>query len=258
MDDPWGISGPDFVVLYIALLGAVLLIRLVVSGVMAGRAMRADHAQPGPTPSVYQLAFLAAWPGPGDRRGDRGAGRTRPAAGQQLPADQPGRRAAGGAAGAGGRRRRAAEDDRDDPGEGPRLRGHAGAGGRPRPAGAADVGRGAAPGPDVRPGPAAGRARARRDPAAQRHLAGPAGRCPGVPGADRGRADDRGRGPAEQGRHAAAVGRGTPPARPGARGGVRAGRRPERSRAACCSAAPSPRSPSAAWRCTRTKSSARP
>ncbi|WP_328458663.1 TIGR04222 domain-containing membrane protein [Amycolatopsis sp. NBC_00438] len=62
MDDPWGISGPDFVVLYIALLGAVLLIRLVVSGVMASRAMRADNARPGPTPSVYQLAFLAGGP----------------------------------------------------------------------------------------------------------------------------------------------------------------------------------------------------
>jgi uncharacterized protein (TIGR04222 family) len=62
MDDPWGISGPDFVVLYIALLGAVLLIRLLVAGVVASRALRADNARPGPPPTVYELAFLAGGP----------------------------------------------------------------------------------------------------------------------------------------------------------------------------------------------------
>jgi uncharacterized protein (TIGR04222 family) len=67
MDDPWGISGPDFVVLYLALLGAVLLIRAVVSGVAASRAARADDARPGPPPTVHQLAFLAGGP---DRAAD--------------------------------------------------------------------------------------------------------------------------------------------------------------------------------------------
>ncbi|WP_329049476.1 TIGR04222 domain-containing membrane protein [Amycolatopsis sp. NBC_01488] len=62
MDDPWGISGPDFVVLYIALLGAALLVRLIVSAVVASRALRADPVQPGPPPTVYQLAFLAGGP----------------------------------------------------------------------------------------------------------------------------------------------------------------------------------------------------
>ncbi|GAB3142297.1 TIGR04222 domain-containing membrane protein [Amycolatopsis stemonae] len=62
MDDPWGISGPDFVVLYIALLIAVLLVRVVVSGVATSRAARADSALPGPQPTVYQLAFLAGGP----------------------------------------------------------------------------------------------------------------------------------------------------------------------------------------------------
>ncbi|MGW4522430.1 TIGR04222 domain-containing membrane protein [Amycolatopsis sp. NPDC004378] len=62
MDDPWGISGPDFVVLYIALLIAVLLVRVVVSGVANSRAARADSALPGPQPTVYQLAFLAGGP----------------------------------------------------------------------------------------------------------------------------------------------------------------------------------------------------
>ncbi|MEV6628773.1 TIGR04222 domain-containing membrane protein, partial [Amycolatopsis sp. NPDC051114] len=62
MADPWGISGPDFVVLYIALLGAVLLIRVIVAGVAASRALRADHEQPGPPPTVYELAFLAGGP----------------------------------------------------------------------------------------------------------------------------------------------------------------------------------------------------
>ena len=67
MNDPWGISGPDFVVLYIALLGAVLLARLVVSGIAGARALRADDARPGPPPTVYQLAFLAGGP---DRAAD--------------------------------------------------------------------------------------------------------------------------------------------------------------------------------------------
>ncbi|MDT7799734.1 MAG: hypothetical protein QOI78_3167 [Actinomycetota bacterium] len=62
MDDPWGISGPDFVVLYIALLGAALLIRLIVAGVVGSRAARADNVQPGPPPTVYELAFLAGGP----------------------------------------------------------------------------------------------------------------------------------------------------------------------------------------------------
>ncbi|NBH07659.1 TIGR04222 domain-containing membrane protein, partial [Amycolatopsis sp. SID8362] len=62
MDDPWGISGPDFVVLYIALLGAVLLVRAVVSGVVGSRALRADTGRPVPQPTVYQLAFLAGGP----------------------------------------------------------------------------------------------------------------------------------------------------------------------------------------------------
>jgi uncharacterized protein (TIGR04222 family) len=62
MDDPWGISGPDFVVLYIALFGTVLLIRVIVAGVVSSRALRADNARPGPPPSVYQLAFLAGGP----------------------------------------------------------------------------------------------------------------------------------------------------------------------------------------------------
>src|SRR3569833_33878 len=62
MADPWGISGPDFVVLYIALLGAVLLIRVIVAGVAASRALRADHERPGPPPTVYELAFLAGGP----------------------------------------------------------------------------------------------------------------------------------------------------------------------------------------------------
>ncbi|MFT7874377.1 MULTISPECIES: TIGR04222 domain-containing membrane protein, partial [Amycolatopsis] len=62
MTDPWGISGPDFVVLYIALLGAVLLVRVVVSGIVNSRAMRADAVAPGPPPTVYQLAFLAGGP----------------------------------------------------------------------------------------------------------------------------------------------------------------------------------------------------
>ena len=62
MADPWGISGPDFVVLYIALLGAVLLIRVIVSGIVTSRAMRADAVAPGPPPTVYQLAFLAGGP----------------------------------------------------------------------------------------------------------------------------------------------------------------------------------------------------
>ena len=62
MDDPWGISGPDFVVLYIVLLGAVLLIRVIVAGVASSRALRAGNAPPGPPPTVYQLAFLAGGP----------------------------------------------------------------------------------------------------------------------------------------------------------------------------------------------------
>ncbi|WP_290062969.1 TIGR04222 domain-containing membrane protein, partial [Amycolatopsis solani] len=62
MDDPWGISGPDFVVLYIALLGAVLLIRRVVSGVASRRAQRVDDGRPVAPPTVYQLAFLAGGP----------------------------------------------------------------------------------------------------------------------------------------------------------------------------------------------------
>src|SRR3954471_3323451 len=62
MDDPWGISGPDFVVLYIALLGAALLIRVIVAGVVAARALRADTERPGPPPTVYELAFLAGGP----------------------------------------------------------------------------------------------------------------------------------------------------------------------------------------------------
>jgi uncharacterized protein (TIGR04222 family) len=62
MTDPWGISGPDFVVLYIALLGAVLLVRVIVSGIVNSRAMRADAVAPGPPPTVYQLAFLAGGP----------------------------------------------------------------------------------------------------------------------------------------------------------------------------------------------------
>src|SRR4051794_15126442 len=67
MTDPWGISGPDFVVLYIALLGGVLLVRLVVSRSAGARALRADQARPGPPPTVYQLAFLAGGP---DRAAD--------------------------------------------------------------------------------------------------------------------------------------------------------------------------------------------
>src|SRR4051812_44298977 len=62
MNDPWGISGPDFVVLYIALLGAGLLIRVIVSGVVSSRALRADDGRPVPPPTVYQLAFLAGGP----------------------------------------------------------------------------------------------------------------------------------------------------------------------------------------------------
>ncbi|HEY3481850.1 MAG TPA: TIGR04222 domain-containing membrane protein, partial [Streptomyces sp.] len=62
MDDPWGISGPDFVVLYIALLGAVLLLRVIVAGVVASRALRSGQERPGPPPTVYQLAFLAGGP----------------------------------------------------------------------------------------------------------------------------------------------------------------------------------------------------
>ncbi|WP_206788844.1 TIGR04222 domain-containing membrane protein [Amycolatopsis sp. MtRt-6] len=62
MADPWGISGPDFVVLYIALLGAALLVRVIVSGVVTRRAMRVGAASPGPPPTVYQLAFLAGGP----------------------------------------------------------------------------------------------------------------------------------------------------------------------------------------------------
>ncbi|MFF1611783.1 TIGR04222 domain-containing membrane protein [Amycolatopsis sp. NPDC058278] len=62
MTDPWGISGPDFVVLYIALLGAVLLVRLVVTGIAVSWARRPGRAQPGPPPTVYQLAFLAGGP----------------------------------------------------------------------------------------------------------------------------------------------------------------------------------------------------
>lgn len=62
MTDPWGISGPDFVVLYIALLGAVLLVRLVVTGIAVAWARRPGRAQPGPPPTVYQLAFLAGGP----------------------------------------------------------------------------------------------------------------------------------------------------------------------------------------------------
>ena len=67
MTDPWGISGPDFVVLYVGLLGAVLLVRVVVSGIAGARALRADHARHGAPPTVYQLAFLAGGP---DRAAD--------------------------------------------------------------------------------------------------------------------------------------------------------------------------------------------
>ncbi|SFW89230.1 TIGR04222 domain-containing membrane protein [Amycolatopsis australiensis] len=67
MDDPWGISGPDFVVLYIGLLVGVLLVRVVVSGVANRRALRADAVQAGSPPTVYELAFLAGGP---DRAAD--------------------------------------------------------------------------------------------------------------------------------------------------------------------------------------------
>ncbi len=67
MDDPWGISGPDFVVFYVTLLVAVLLVRLVVTGIAGAWARRPGRAQPGPPPTVYQLAFLAGGP---DRAAD--------------------------------------------------------------------------------------------------------------------------------------------------------------------------------------------
>ena len=59
MTDPWGISGPDFVVLYVTLIVAVLLVRLVVTGVARAWGRRPGRAQPGPPPTVYQLAYLA-------------------------------------------------------------------------------------------------------------------------------------------------------------------------------------------------------
>jgi uncharacterized protein (TIGR04222 family) len=62
MNDPWGISGPDFVVFYVVLLCAVLLVRVIVTGVVKAWARRPGRAQQGPPPTVYQLAFLAGGP----------------------------------------------------------------------------------------------------------------------------------------------------------------------------------------------------
>ena len=254
MSDPWGISGPDFVVLYIALLGAVLLIRLIVSAVFASRALRADNVQPGPPPTVYQLAFLAGGP---DRAVDAAIaalverGQLRVNSYKQISQAgtrpvEPLERAVADVA--------QLKTTATIRAPRPRLRGDARPGGGPGAAGPAGVGGREAAGADVRARPAAGRGGARRGAAGQRHLARPVGRGPGVPGADRGGADDRGRGPAVEDRGPAPVGRRTAPARPGPVRGERAGAGRDAGRAACCSAAPRPLSPSAVGRCTRTKS----
>ncbi|MEU4254255.1 TIGR04222 domain-containing membrane protein [Amycolatopsis sp. NPDC026612] len=67
MDDPWGISGPDFVAFYVTLLVAVVVVRLVVGGIAVVWARRPGRAQPGPPPTVYEVAFLAGGP---DRAAD--------------------------------------------------------------------------------------------------------------------------------------------------------------------------------------------
>ena len=62
MDDPWGISGPEFVQLYIVLLVVALIVRGIVSGVARQRAARVADVPAGPPPTVYQLAYLAGGP----------------------------------------------------------------------------------------------------------------------------------------------------------------------------------------------------
>src|SRR5207249_1023612 len=58
-DNPWGISGPQFIVLYLVLLALPAVIMVVWSGALR------HHAVPGvdsPLPGAYHFAYLAGGP----------------------------------------------------------------------------------------------------------------------------------------------------------------------------------------------------
>ncbi|SEP43198.1 TIGR04222 domain-containing membrane protein [Amycolatopsis saalfeldensis] len=59
MSEPWGISGPQFLVLYGLALALLLVVQLVLPAMVRARARSAPAAHDGSMPGVYQLAYLA-------------------------------------------------------------------------------------------------------------------------------------------------------------------------------------------------------